>query len=41
MQIDQKEEVCPICEYEFPQQSKINVWVAIALVVLFLVFLFL
>ena len=40
MEIDRDEKVCPICQYEFPQQSQINVWVAIGLVILFLLFLF-
>jgi hypothetical protein len=41
VEIDANAEVCPICGYEFPQQSltvKILVWVMIILLVLWLVF---
>lgn len=41
MEVDREAEVCPICEYEFPQQSagvKIMIWVMIILLLLWLVF---
>ena len=41
MEIDAQAEVCPICQYEFPKQSKVSIWVAVLLiVVLLLLFLF-
>jgi len=41
MEIDAKAEVCPICQYEFPKQSRFSIWVAVLLiVVLLLLFLF-
>ncbi len=41
MQIDEKARECPVCGYEFPVQNKIFQWVAILLVVLFLLMLLL
>ena len=41
MEIDAKADVCPICQYEFPKQSRVSVWVAVVLIVLLLLlFLF-
>lgn len=41
MEIDANAEICPICQYEFPKQSKVSIWVAVLLiVVLLLLFLF-
>ena len=41
MEIDDASKICPICQYEFPQQSKLHVWVAVALRLLFmLLFIF-
>jgi RNA polymerase subunit RPABC4/transcription elongation factor Spt4 len=36
MQVDSDEEICPICQYEFPKQSKVSVWVAVVLIILLL-----
>lgn len=41
MQIDEKAKVCPVCSYEFPVQSRFFQWVAILLVVAFLLMLLL
>lgn len=41
MEVDREAEVCPICGYEFPQQSasvKVMVWVMVILLLLWLVF---
>jgi len=41
MEVNADAEVCPICGYEFPQQSKamqVLVWIMIILLVLWLVF---
>lgn len=41
MVIDEKSKVCPVCGYEFPQQKPIYQWIAILLVIAFLLMLFL
>ncbi|WP_420386390.1 zinc ribbon domain-containing protein [Roseivirga sp.] len=38
MEIDADAQVCPICQYEFPKQSKVSVWVAVFLIILFLLY---
>ncbi|WP_175402793.1 hypothetical protein [Mangrovivirga cuniculi] len=38
MEIDEKADVCPICQYEFPKQSPLLKYVAIALAILLLIF---
>jgi RNA polymerase subunit RPABC4/transcription elongation factor Spt4 len=39
MNIESKSKVCPICGYEFAEFSPVIKWVAILLVVIFLLFL--
>ena len=39
MEIDAKEEVCPICGYEFPKQSPVFKILVILLVIIFLLFM--
>ena len=39
MDIDNKSKVCPICGYEFAEFSVLTKWVAILLVILFLLFM--
>jgi len=41
MEIDKSAKRCPICDYEFPGSNPINKWVAIFLVLVFLLSLFL
>ena len=41
MEVSEESKVCPICEYEFPQQKAIYQYVAILLVIVFLLMLFL
>ncbi|MGK7393342.1 MAG: hypothetical protein ACNS62_02175 [Candidatus Cyclobacteriaceae bacterium M3_2C_046] len=41
MEIDKDLNVCPICQYEFPKQSTSYQWIAILLVVLFVLFMLL
>ncbi|HPM28932.1 MAG TPA: hypothetical protein PLJ60_01250 [Chryseolinea sp.] len=36
MEIDAKTKVCPICQYEFPAQNQWFKWLAIVLVILFI-----
>ncbi|MBT8195928.1 MAG: zinc ribbon domain-containing protein [Bacteroidia bacterium] len=38
MEIDAGSEECPICGYEFPRQSKSYIWVAVVLILLFVLF---
>ena len=38
MEIDADETVCPICQYEFPQQKSNNVWVGLMLLALSLIY---
>lgn len=41
MEVDAEEEVCPICGYEFPKQSrslKIAVWIFILLTLIWIFF---
>ncbi|MBX2956782.1 MAG: hypothetical protein KF846_11530 [Cyclobacteriaceae bacterium] len=39
MNIDAKSKTCPICGYEFPKANKLNQWIVILLVVLFLFYI--
>ncbi|HEX5168453.1 MAG TPA: zinc ribbon domain-containing protein [Cyclobacteriaceae bacterium] len=39
MEIDTKSKVCPICGYEFSDHSVVVKWVAVLLVILFLLYL--
>ncbi|WP_185974277.1 hypothetical protein [Litoribacter populi] len=41
MPVEQKDTICPICKFEFPQRSKAYTWVAVALAVLMLLLIFL
>ncbi|MDH5380140.1 MAG: hypothetical protein OEW75_04760 [Cyclobacteriaceae bacterium] len=36
MDVDAKADYCPVCGYEFPQQSKITQWIVIILVIFLL-----
>jgi len=38
MEIDAKSKVCPICNYQFAEQSGGLKWVALALAILFLLY---
>jgi len=41
MPVDSKEEICPICGYEFPKQPlslKVGVWLLIVLMLLWIFF---
>jgi len=38
MDIDSKEKICPICGYEFPRVNKLYQWVAILLIILFILY---
>jgi hypothetical protein len=38
MDIDADLKVCPICQYEFPQQNHAIQWVAILLIIIFLLY---
>lgn len=41
METDSRDQVCPVCGYEFPEQSKsaqIAAWVFIVLILLWLLF---
>lgn len=38
MLIDAGETICPICQYEFPKTSKVNVWVAFGLILLIVLY---
>lgn len=39
MDVDTRSSVCPVCGYEFPRQSGTLKWVAIAIVILFLLYM--
>lgn len=41
MEVDDKEAVCPICQYEFPTQAKGVTWVAALLLVAIVLWLIL
>lgn len=41
MEIDADEKVCPICGYEFPATPRVYVWVAILLIIVFLLYMIL
>jgi RNA polymerase subunit RPABC4/transcription elongation factor Spt4 len=36
MEVDNDSKICPICSYEFPKQNPIYQWVAILVVIVFL-----
>ncbi len=36
MEVHKDSKICPICSYEFPQRSSVYQWVAILLVIVFL-----
>ncbi|HLW20357.1 MAG TPA: hypothetical protein VKX33_08540 [Cyclobacteriaceae bacterium] len=36
MEVDEKNSTCPICSYEFPRKNPLHQWVAILLVIAFL-----
>ena len=38
MDVDADSEVCPICSYEFPKASKFPRWIAVLLIILFLLY---
>ena len=38
MEIDAKSKACPICNYQFPEQSGGLKWVALAIAILFLLY---
>lgn len=40
MDIDVNHKVCPICGFEFPRQKPIYQWIAVLLVIAFLLMLF-
>ncbi len=39
MEIDYKEEICPVCGYEFPPEGKIFKYLVLALIIIFIIFL--
>jgi RNA polymerase subunit RPABC4/transcription elongation factor Spt4 len=39
MEVNENEEFCPVCQFHFPKRNPILSWVAIFLVILFLLFL--
>ena len=41
MEIEAKSKVCPICQYELPAQNNWVKWLAIAMVILFMLYLIL
>lgn len=41
MEVEVDSKVCPICQYEFPSQPKSIQWVAILLILAFLLWFFL
>ncbi|MCI0750495.1 MAG: hypothetical protein L0Y35_01535 [Flammeovirgaceae bacterium] len=41
MEINADSKVCPICNYEFPKTSPVLKWVAVALILLFILLLLL
>jgi len=41
MDIEADKNVCPICQYEFPASGGFNKWIALLLVLIFLLFLLL
>lgn len=38
MEIDADNDICPICAYEFPKSGNFPKWIAILLVILFLLY---
>lgn len=40
MEIDNKEKICPICQYEFSEINTGYKWIAIVLIIVFLLYLF-
>jgi len=41
MEVDADDKICPICQYEFPTQMKGTSWVAILLILAFLLWMIL
>jgi len=41
MEIDADSKVCPICQYEFPTQAKGDVWIAVILIIAFVLWIIL
>ena len=39
MEVDRKDKICPICQYEFPTQPKAVSWVAALLILVILFWL--
>lgn len=35
MEIDSKAKICPICQYEFPRQASGTIWIAVLLIIVF------
>jgi RNA polymerase subunit RPABC4/transcription elongation factor Spt4 len=38
MEVDADSKICPICSYEFPRSGKFPKWIAILLIILFLLY---
>lgn len=38
MEIDADSKICPICQFEFPQSNPVYTWVAVLLILLFLLY---
>lgn len=38
MEVDEKSKACPICGYEFTQPNSTWIWLAIALIIIFLLY---
>ena len=38
MQVDKEEEICPICQYEFPVQNTAYRWLLMAIAIILLLF---
>ncbi|MBX2969893.1 MAG: hypothetical protein KF803_11025 [Cyclobacteriaceae bacterium] len=38
MEVDQKSKACPICGYEFTQPNPAWIWLAIVLIIIFLLY---
>lgn len=36
MEIDENSKVCPVCSFEFPTRSKTYLWIAVGLLIVFL-----
>ena len=38
MEIDKKDKICPVCGFEFPHEKPTIKWLALALLIMFLVY---